>query len=127
MQPNAERHEPTGRDEGHADGFMPEEHRQYRSNEWRGGEVSAGPRRTQAPERKDEQHEAQPVTKEAQHEGGADPWQGRERSGEGKADGQVDSAGSGPLEGSDLEWVAGRDFLGEVVVDGPAEAGRRNQ
>ena len=73
VKPDAERHEPTCRDQHDGDGLMPEEDRQDGADEWRSGKIGARPRRAETPERKDEQHEAQPVTKESEHESRPDP------------------------------------------------------
>ena len=45
VEPDAERHEPTCRDQRHRDRLMPEEDREDRANEGRRGEIGARPRR----------------------------------------------------------------------------------
>lgn len=126
MQPNTKRHEPASREERQGDVLVPEEDREDGTNEWGGGEVGSGPRRAEASERTNEQRKAEPVTKEAQHNGGASLRESWEGPGEKDPNGHVYRSRETSLKGCDLDGIASGDFLGEVVVDRPADAGRCN-
>jgi hypothetical protein len=127
VQPDTEPHQTTGGNEGRCNRLPPDQHRQYRTDERSGGEIGAGAGRAETPESKNEQDQTDAIAEDAQQErsGHAEPL--RERTRQEKPDRQVDASGYSTLECCDLNRVTAGDLLGEIIVDGPAEAGPGNE
>lgn len=85
VEPDAYCHQPARGQHDPSDRLMPEQYGQDGTDEGRGGEVGAGAGRTETTEGQHEQHEAQPIAKETQYQGGRHLWDTGECAREQKA------------------------------------------
>lgn len=102
---------------------LPKEQNRHRSAYERGQrEVGSRPCGADVAESQDEHHQAQTVTQEPDEERPEQHRAERHPGTQRESNPEVHDPGGGSFDRRDLERVPGRDFLGEVIVDAPAEA-----
>ena len=107
MQPEAQRHEGSGKAELRRDRVAKKQHRQDASKKWGEGKVRACPRCSELSQRQDEQDEAQSVPEETDRRGPRDRSEARHCIPQAQRKREVDRTGDDALQPGDQDRVAG--------------------
>ena len=127
VQPQAQGHRDRGGQEASVDRLPEEEEANSGSHERRQREVRTGARGAQGAHREHVEHQADAIPDQAHNKSTGDPRSRQQGAPKDEPKGQVHCAGDQPFHAGDLDWIARRNLLGQVVVHRPAEAGSADE